>query len=131
MAAVDTALDEGETDVDIAPFAIAPLASTEAATHIDTSAVVSKYETHFGYLGGQSNRGQNVARAASQMDGVVLMPGDIVSFNANVGPRTIENGFTTAPGDLQGRAPRTASAAGRARSPERCMRRRSSAASTS
>jgi len=48
-------------------------------------------------VGGQANRGKNIVRAASQMEGVVLMPGEVVSFNANVGPRSSENGFFTAP----------------------------------
>jgi vancomycin resistance protein YoaR len=78
-------------------FEIAPRASSEVVAKIDTSLAISRFETRFGYLGGQQNRAQNIARAASQMDGVVLMPGDVVSFNANVGPRSIENGFATAP----------------------------------
>jgi len=31
------------------------------------------------------------------MDGVVLMPGETVSFNANVGARSVDNGFALAP----------------------------------
>lgn len=97
LAALDRALAAGEHIVDVAPFELEPRASTAAVAKIDAREIVSKYETRFGYVGGQSNRGQNVARAASLMDGVVLMPGEIVSFNANVGPRTRENGFFPAP----------------------------------
>jgi vancomycin resistance protein YoaR len=64
---------------------------------IGTSTVVAHYETRFGFLGGQAGRAQNIARAAAQIDGVVLMPGDLLSFNEVVGPRTAENGFATAP----------------------------------
>ena len=59
--------------------------------------VVSRFETRFGYVGGQQNRGGNILRAASQVDGLVLMPGQIVSFNEHVGPRSKENGFFPAP----------------------------------
>jgi vancomycin resistance protein YoaR len=78
-------------------FAIAPRASTEAVLAIDVSQVVSRFDTRFGYGGDQVGRAQNVNRAAAQMDGVVLMPGEVVSFNANVGARSIENGFAVAP----------------------------------
>ncbi len=78
-------------------FAIAPRASTEAVEAIDTSQVVSRFETRFGFVGDQRGRAQNVLRAATQMDGVVLMPGEVVSFNANVGARSEENGFAEAP----------------------------------
>jgi vancomycin resistance protein YoaR len=44
----------------------------------------------------ERGRAQNIRRASSQMEGVVLMPGDTVSFNANVGPRSIDNGFAEA-----------------------------------
>ena len=97
LAALDRALASGEAVVDVASFELEPRASSAAVAKIDTTQIVSKYETRFGYVGGQANRGQNVMRAASLMDGVVLMPGDIVSFNANVGPRTHENGFFSAP----------------------------------
>jgi vancomycin resistance protein YoaR len=78
-------------------FEIAPRASAEVVAAIDVSAVVSRFDTKFGYTGDQVGRAQNVTRAASQMEGVVLMPGEVVSFNANVGPRSIENGFAEAP----------------------------------
>jgi vancomycin resistance protein YoaR len=102
IAAVDRALRpenaaSADKPIDVPVFEIAPRASTNAVANIDVSEVVSRYETRFGFLGGQANRAQNVTRAASQMDGVVLMPGETVSFNDNVGPRSIENGFATAP----------------------------------
>ena len=87
----------GDVTVDLPAFEIAPVATKQAVLSIDVSHVVSRFETRFGYLGGQSNRGGNVKRAASQMDGVVLMPGEIVSFNEHVGPRSTENGFFPAP----------------------------------
>jgi vancomycin resistance protein YoaR len=64
---------------------------------VDTSQVVSRFETRFGFTGDQVGRAQNIHRAAEQMDGVVLMPGEVVSFNANVGARSEENGFAEAP----------------------------------
>jgi vancomycin resistance protein YoaR len=87
----------GPAEVAAPTFEIAPRASREVVAAIDTSQVVSRFETRFGYTGDQTGRGQNVIRAAGQMDGVVLMPGEVVSFNANVGPRSVDNGFAVAP----------------------------------
>jgi vancomycin resistance protein YoaR len=69
---------------------------------MDTSQRLSRFETRFGYLGNQKGRAQNIQRAAGQMDGVVLMPGEVISFNGNVGPRSVENGFAEAPEIFKG-----------------------------
>lgn len=72
---------------------VPPIASSEFLERIDISQVVGHFETHFGYLGGEANRAQNIQTAASRLDGHVLLPGQIMSFNAVVGHRTLENGF--------------------------------------
>jgi vancomycin resistance protein YoaR len=98
--AIQRAVDQGGAGAIeiVAPlFEIAPSASSDVVAKIDTRATLSTFETHFGYLGGQQNRAQNIHTAAGRMDGVVLMPGEVVSFNQNVGPRSTENGFATAP----------------------------------
>jgi vancomycin resistance protein YoaR len=81
--------------VAVPAFEIAPRASREAALAVDTAQVVSRFETRFSE--GQLGRAGNIRRAASGMDGVVLMPGETVSFNANVGARSVDNGFALAP----------------------------------
>ncbi|TKD00521.1 VanW family protein [Polyangium fumosum] len=101
-SAIERAAASGEARVPVPSFAILPDASSEVVASIDVSRVVTKYETRFGYVGGQANRAQNVARAAAGIDGVVLLPGEIKSFNAEVGARTKENGFTTAPEIFKG-----------------------------
>jgi vancomycin resistance protein YoaR len=102
LAALDAALaraGDGQTELVIAvpERQTAPAASAAVVAAIDTSAVLARYQTRFGFQGAHSNRAKNIARAASQMEGVVIMPGEVVSFNANVGPRSEENGFFTAP----------------------------------
>jgi vancomycin resistance protein YoaR len=100
LAALDRALAEhpaGDLTVELPAFAIEPRATKQAALAIDVSQEISRFETKFGYLGGQQNRAGNIRRAASQIDGVVLMPGEIVSFNEHVGPRSVDNGFFPAP----------------------------------
>jgi vancomycin resistance protein YoaR len=94
--ALDRALAHGAPgSLAVPAFEIAPHASREAVLAVDTSQVVSRFETRFSE--GQIGRAGNVRRAASGMDGVVLMPGETVSFNANVGARSVDNGFALAP----------------------------------
>lgn len=48
-------------------------------------------------LGSLASRTVNVRLAAEAMDGLVLEPGQVLSFNATVGPRTLERGYQPAP----------------------------------
>lgn len=48
-------------------------------------------------LGSRPERTANIAIAAAALDGFVLQPGDVLSFNAVVGPRTPERGYQNAP----------------------------------
>jgi vancomycin resistance protein YoaR len=96
-ASLERAIDSDRSDIDLPSYEILPRASSDVVAQIDISHVVSSYETRFGYFGGQAGRAQNIARAAGQIAGTVLMPGDVVSFNHQVGPRSTDNGFTTAP----------------------------------
>jgi vancomycin resistance protein YoaR len=62
---------------------------------IDVSKVLSAFESDFGGTG--RGRATNIATAARYLNGTVLAPGQVLSFNALVGPRRIERGFTWAP----------------------------------
>lgn len=57
------------------------------------NATLGSYTTSY-YAGG--NRGQNVAIAASKINNVVILPGEVFSFNSTVGPRSAANGFKPA-----------------------------------
>jgi vancomycin resistance protein YoaR len=72
---------------------IAPKITRASAEAIDITTVVSEFETHFSRGGEQVRRGQNIDRAASKLDGLVLPPNQVVSFNAVVGDRSEANGF--------------------------------------
>jgi vancomycin resistance protein YoaR len=67
--------------------------TADALAHLSTHEVVSEFETAFAYTGADAPRGKNIQNAASKLDGVVLPPHEVVSFNAIVGPRTVDNGF--------------------------------------
>jgi vancomycin resistance protein YoaR len=60
---------------------------------VDVRTVVSEYSTGFSRAGDQSRRGKNIDVAASKLDGLVLAPGELVSFNSVVGERSEDNGF--------------------------------------
>lgn len=62
---------------------------------------MASYSTSYASSG--SNRASNVARAASLINGKILMPGDVFSFNDTVGRRTVANGFKTAPEYVDGK----------------------------
>ncbi len=52
------------------------------------------YTTDFS--GSTADRAHNVRLAVKKTDGAVISPGETLSFNGTVGPRTAENGFKTA-----------------------------------
>lgn len=62
---------------------------------IDVSRVLSAFDTSFKNKAGA--RAVNIARAAELMNGTVIAPGQTLSFNRLVGPRTPERGFVDAP----------------------------------
>ncbi len=92
--AVEKAMRTSAASVDLPPFLLVPSATAEAARDADVSVTLARFETRFG---GPPGRDQNILRAASLLDGVVLLPGDEMSFNALVGARSVENGFALAP----------------------------------
>lgn len=49
------------------------------------------------FAGSSRDRGHNLATAAEALNGTVIGPGETLSFNAVVGPRSSETGYKTAP----------------------------------
>ena len=56
--------------------------------------VLSSFVTE---LNSNQNRSINIQRAAELIDGAIIQPGEIFSFNNQVGERNKDNGFTLAP----------------------------------
>ena len=61
--------------------------------------VLARFTTTFARHG---NRGSNIQVACEHIDGTVLKPGDIFSYNDIVGPRDAESGFKLAPVIIRG-----------------------------
>lgn len=63
--------------------------------------VVSSFTTSFN--SGQSSRSGNIRIAATKLNGVILMPGETLSYNEVVGPRDADEGYRMAPVYVSGR----------------------------
>jgi vancomycin resistance protein YoaR len=79
--------------VELPRTAVLPTVTEHAVSELRPSATIAEYATGFGWLGKEAPRARNIEVAAARLDGVVLVPNEVVSFNAIVGPRTVENGF--------------------------------------
>jgi vancomycin resistance protein YoaR len=71
----------------------APRISSAFLKSLDISTVVSEYETFFSRNGDQTKRGKNIDNAAQKLDGIVISPGELISFNEVIGERSESNGF--------------------------------------
>lgn len=91
--ALDRLVRAGGDGLEVSVVDVPPVVTGSFLERLDISQRVGNFETRFGYLGGQANRAHNIATAAGKLDGVVMLPGQIVSFNQVVGHRTLENGF--------------------------------------
>lgn len=67
--------------------------TADALSQVDT--VLGTYTTS--YATSTRNRASNVETAARALNGAVIQPGAVFSFNDTVGPRDAENGFKVAP----------------------------------
>ena len=71
----------------------APRVSSAFLKSLDISTVVAEYETYFSRSGDQARRGKNIDTASQKLDGLVISPGELMSFNDIVGERSEANGF--------------------------------------
>lgn len=92
-AAVLQAAMDGRDVVELRRVELPPRISSDYVASIDTSTLLARFETRFSRSGAQGRRARNIEVAASRLSGLVLVPGELYSFNAIVGPRTVENGF--------------------------------------
>lgn len=74
---------------------IPPKVTSSMLEAVDVSRLLASYETSFENKAGA--RAVNIARAAHYLNGTVLAPGEVFSFNKVVGERTLERGFVEAP----------------------------------
>jgi vancomycin resistance protein YoaR len=90
QAAVSSERSAGLPLVEGAP----PKLGTERASELGIKGLVSSFTTRHPCC---EKRVDNIHRIATLLDGIVVEPGETVSVNALVGPRTTKNGFIPAP----------------------------------
>jgi len=71
-----------------------------AADLKEIEGVVASFSTHYAERG---NRRRNIETACEKINGTVLKPGDVFSYNQVVGPRDAESGYRLAPVIIRGR----------------------------
>ncbi len=76
---------------------LAPLAES-----LDISTLLGAFSTPYALDPSQSDRTHNLEAGAHKVDGTVLMPGQVLSFNDVVGNRTEDAGYRYAPGIADG-----------------------------
>ena len=82
--------------VELATLVVPARVTAESLAALDIKTVVSSFETHFGRGGDQAPRAVNIETAAKKLDGLVLEPKALISFNQVVGERSEANGFKMA-----------------------------------
>ncbi len=85
--------ERAELRVELATQSFPARMTTDYVRSVDVSQVLSEFETYFSRSGDQARRAKNIEVAASKLDGLILAPGELVSFNQIVGDRSPENGF--------------------------------------
>ncbi len=97
IAALELAVRERPSDavttVALPVKTFAPRVSSAFLKSLDISTVVAEYETGFSRSGDQQRRGKNIDNASQKLDGLVISPGEMISFNQVVGERSEANGF--------------------------------------
>src|SRR5690606_2880816 len=64
--------------------------TTEQAEAVKPREVIGEYTTHYPHA---AYRNTNLGRAASTVNGTVVMPDEVFSLNDTLGPRTAANGY--------------------------------------
>ncbi len=78
---------------------VAP-ASVTVAEASGIIAEIARFETHYRERG---NRRENLELACAKINGTIIKPGGVFSYNETVGPRVAEAGFKMAPVIVRGR----------------------------
>ena len=68
----------------------------------EAQTLIGSRTTEFRLWGRYRNRARNIQRASRAIDGTVIQPGEVFSFNETVGPRTLRRGYRHAPAILRG-----------------------------
>ncbi len=97
LAAVEDAARTGATKVPLAGVVSHPRLGAKELGDLDVSTVISSWQTSYSVAATESDRTYNLKVGAAKIDGTILRPGELFSFNAKTGDRTEKEGFRVAP----------------------------------
>jgi vancomycin resistance protein YoaR len=89
----DASQSHAPVRIELPVATFAPRVSAAYLKTLDISTVMAEYETYFSRTGDQKRRGKNIDNAAQKLDGLVISPGEMISFNDVIGERSEANGF--------------------------------------
>ncbi len=85
---------DGSIRIEVRVKEVLPEITTREAQDMQITSLLAEYATSFN--ADLQNRTENLKKAASSLDGMLISPGEIFSFNKAVGPRTKETGYKEA-----------------------------------
>ncbi|NLI13962.1 VanW family protein [Pelotomaculum propionicicum] len=88
-------LEGAKPEVELTLVTTAPLRTTAALEAMGVNGLLGAYTTYFN--AGMVSRSYNISVAAKALDDLLVLPGQVVSFNDIVGPRSSEAGYKIAP----------------------------------
>ncbi|MCB9626571.1 MAG: VanW family protein [Sandaracinaceae bacterium] len=94
---LDDALHHGERDVAVRVVRTNARRTAEELRDVRVDARLGEFETRYSLNESAADRTHNLRVAASKIDGLVLLPGEVFDFNAVVGERNEASGFRPAP----------------------------------
>jgi vancomycin resistance protein YoaR len=97
MVAVEYAARAGAARVELAAGLSEPNVKESDLQGIDISTVLGYWETHYSSTGVDSDRTYNLKVGADHLNGHILKPHEVFSFNEVVGDRTEKEGYRVAP----------------------------------
>jgi len=87
-------LNEVPTRMDIPMVEVPASVTTESIQALAFDSIIGEFSTNFSV--NEKNRSFNLTSAAKALDGKILLPGEILSFNEIVGPREPATGYKDA-----------------------------------
>ncbi|MHB8172601.1 MAG: VanW family protein [Thermincolia bacterium] len=89
------ALEDNNPEIKLQLEEVKPGRTSEDVYRMQINGLVSQFSTHFNPS--QANRTYNITVASEALNGLLVKPGEVVSFNNIVGPRSTEAGYREAP----------------------------------
>jgi hypothetical protein len=92
-----TAASGGRATLALGTSKVPAKVTAERLSEIDIGTVLGSWETRYSSVGVDSDRTYNLKVGADHLNGHILLPGELFSFNETVGDRTEKEGYRVAP----------------------------------